>query len=653
MKKYLYPLLLIAHSIEADEIVLEPVKVYSGTKTEKLFEEAPVKTEVISSKQIEETHARDVAEALKYLPSLSIKETHGKQGQSVWIQGVDADRVLILLNGEVMTSPTGSTVDISQIAASDIEKIEVIKGAASALYGSQAMGGVINIITKTPKSGLKNTLWLTGGTYGDKNAGRYGSYNFRGNHSYADDAHELLVDYSVLKDDGVKLKEGYNTDLPKQDQINLNAKYTYKTENANWYITPRYYSEKIDSLFQEFNPPFVIDGQRTEDVEKYRLSAGSDIFIGEDILKVSFTTEEYVSDSDVDYINTSYLEQTRNFYSNLKQAQIQYDKTLFETHLVTIGGNFIQESLDQSNTKNTGTLLIEVPELSSDAQKSNKELFLQDDWFVSDSFEVLPGVRYQNDSDFGAYVSPKIALFKHLYIDNKRINFRLSYGNGYKVPTLKERFFVFDNSIFGYKVIGNADLKPEESTSFQFSTEVIQKGEYSLAVNLFHNKISNLIATIRDAGLSVSQGLEVFNYQNIDAALTQGAEVEWSKTMNEFWQLNGGYVYLYAKDEATDLTLPQRPEHQVTLSTTLSYASYVGFIGARWESEEYVDLANTIVSPTKNLIDIKLTKHITPMFDIYGGVNNLLDEHQDPDNFTSDLRTQSPRYVYLGVKYTF
>lgn len=653
MRKNLFSLLFIAHFIEAEEIALEPVTVYSGTKTEKLFEEAPVKTEVISSKQIEEIHARDVAEALKYMPNLSIKETHGKQGQSVWMQGVNSDRVLILIDGEVMTSPTGSTVDISQISTSDIEKIEIIKGAASALYGSQAMGGVINIITKNPKSGLKNTLWLTGGSYGDKNAGDYGSYNFRGNHSYADDAHELLVDYSVLKDDGVKLQDGYSTDLPKQDQVNLNAKYTYKTDNANWYITPRYYGEKTDSLFQEYNPPFIIDGQKIETSEKYRLSMGTDMFFGEDILKVSAMMEQYVSDTDIDYVDTSYLEQTRNLDSTLKQAQIQYDKTVFETHLLTLGGNFTQESMEQSNLKNNGTSIIEIPELTNDAKRSNNELFFQDDWFVSDSFEVLPGVRYQYDSDFGAYISPKIALFKHINIDDKRINFRLSYGNGYKVPTLKERFFIFDNSIYGYKLIGNPDLKPEESTSFQFSTEVIQKGVYSLAINLFNNKISNLITTTRDTGLSVSEGLEVYNYQNIDAALTRGVEVEWNKTMNEFWQLNGGYVYLYAKDETTDLYLTERPEHQFTLSTTLSYASYVGFLGARWESEEYVDLANTIVSPSKNIIDIKLTKHVTPVLDFYGGVNNLLDEHRDPNDFISDLRTKSPRYVYLGVKYTF
>ena len=122
--------------------------VVTGTRTERLLDDTPVRTEVVSREQLDTLHARNVAEALKTVPGLMLKDIHGKGGQEVWLQGLDADRVLILVNGRPVTASTGSSVDVSQLATADIERIEVVKGATSALYGSSAMGGVVNIITR-------------------------------------------------------------------------------------------------------------------------------------------------------------------------------------------------------------------------------------------------------------------------------------------------------------------------------------------------------------------------------------------------------------------------------------------------------------------------------------------------------------------------
>ncbi|NOY84144.1 MAG: TonB-dependent receptor [Nitrospirae bacterium] len=140
--------------LELDEMVI------TGTRTEKKLLETPVRTEVVTREEIEQSHARDLKEALEDVPGLILRRTHGKQGESVGMQGFDADRILILLNGERLSATAGSTVDLTQIGTADIERIEIVKGATSALYGSEAMGGVINVITRKPKKPFSLTPLL-------------------------------------------------------------------------------------------------------------------------------------------------------------------------------------------------------------------------------------------------------------------------------------------------------------------------------------------------------------------------------------------------------------------------------------------------------------------------------------------------------------
>lgn len=139
-----------------------------------------MRTEVVSRKEIEKTHARDLKEALEDVPGLLLKPIHGKSGFEAWLQGFSADRVLVVLDGEPITPNTGSAVDLSQIGTADIE---IVKGATSTLYGSNAMGGVINVITRKPVRPLAYSLTVDGGSYGDKNLsgdGRYQRASFGG-----------------------------------------------------------------------------------------------------------------------------------------------------------------------------------------------------------------------------------------------------------------------------------------------------------------------------------------------------------------------------------------------------------------------------------------------------------------------------------------
>ena len=152
---------------ETQTVLLDPM-VVTGTRSERSLSDSPVRTEVITGEELERSHARDLSEALKAQPGIQIKSIHGKNGSGVWLQGLDPDRVLVLIDGRPVSASTGSAVDLSQLAVANIAQIEVVKGAVSAMHGSSAMGGVVNIITEKPDAPFAASVTLDAGSYGDK-----------------------------------------------------------------------------------------------------------------------------------------------------------------------------------------------------------------------------------------------------------------------------------------------------------------------------------------------------------------------------------------------------------------------------------------------------------------------------------------------------
>ncbi len=633
---------------------LDSITIISATRTEKIADDSPVKINLITNNEIKKTHAKNISEAVKYIPNLMIKETHGKQGDGVWIQGINSDRILVLINGEPMTSSTGTTVDISQINTSDVDKIEIIKGSSSALYGSSAIGGVINIITKEPKyEGLRSQLSIEGGSFLSKSPKTLGSSLIKASSSYKKDKHLLGVDFTYDYLAGIKLKKGRTYDIPQIDKFNINTLYKYKNKDFQWYIKPRYLYEKTNKPYVLFNPPFKVNQTKTEKTNKYRLSFGFDKDFLDSQLRFKSFYEYYHSNSVNDTDSTPYIEQDRTAKIDLVSFDLQYDKQINEEHLFTIGGTFKKEKMTQNNKKGSQSKIDKIIELGSNVKKENKEIFIQDDWFVSDNIEVIPGIRYQSDDGFGSYISPKLSVFYTPFnTDENRFNIRFSYGNGYKIPSLKERFFFFDHSAFGYKVLGEPNLNPETSKSYQLSSEFIQKDDYSFALNLFYNDIKNLILTSKDDKLSASTGLNIFRYQNIDKVSTKGLELEFDKKFFNYFTLSAGYTYLIAKNKITKKYLPQRPKHQLKLTLEVDYDDYIVLLALQKESKEYVDSQNKETSPAKTVVDVKLTKRINKSFEVYTGVDNILNQYKNPDD-KNDLRTKRPRYYYLGINYKF
>lgn len=187
------------------------------------------------------------------------------------------------------------------------------------------------------------------------------------------------------------------------------------------------------------------------------------------------------------------LASARNTNITTALGQVQLDLPAIDSgahmHLLQVGGQVQRDTLSQ--TKNSISELI-----SDEVSRDVGELYLQDDWLIGAHWEILTGIRYQDDQDFGDHVAPKVAVkYNRTDASGRDRIFRASVGSGYRVPNLKERYYVFDHSNLGYKVMGNPSLQPETSTSYQVGYQGQIGDDLNLSINGFYNDVEDLIQT--------------------------------------------------------------------------------------------------------------------------------------------------------------
>jgi outer membrane receptor for ferrienterochelin and colicins len=295
-----------------------------------------------------------------------------------------------------------------------------------------------------------------------------------------------------------------------------------------------------------------------------------------------------------------------------------------------------------------------IDEVGGEVAREAAEGFAQGSAFLAGgAIELLPGLRYQHDSGFGGHWTQKInamwdagALFGHT------LRFRGGLGQGYRVPNLKERHYIFDHSALGYIVRGNSGLQPERSVSLQLGFELVQPDNgMSLDVNLYHNRIRDLITTV-DAG--VEQGVLIFEYENIGRATTQGLELGVRLPRGERFSGGFGYTLLASEDRETGLDLVRRPRHQVKGDLTLHLPEWrtdITLLG-EWRDAEFVDASNHDRSPAWARFDLKANIALGRGVTAFAGVDNLANTHRtvaDPN----DLRPLAPRLFYAGIRWEY
>ncbi|HET7436926.1 MAG TPA: TonB-dependent receptor [Thermoanaerobaculia bacterium] len=471
-------------------------------------DETPVAATVITRADIERRAAHDVADVLREVPGLAVART-GAPGKSttLFIRGGSSKQALVLWNGIEMNNPYFSGYNFGQLSTAGVEKVEVVRGPFSALYGSEAVSGVVNVLTTPSASGF--TADVSGGENGFINGSLAGAYVGSGWTAHAmvekrqDDGFDANDDF-----DSTSFAGGLNvTPLP-----NLSLGILARHNGYDLGI-PRTPNANFDAFIA--SPNRREEGSETQLAIPVRYESGRMAY--ELRLSESRRTEDF-NDPDgafgPEFSATD--SRTRGARATARTA------TPFGT--ITAGGEYSRDVV--SNDSNFATI--------DDAKRTNKSLFVEDRLSLA-PFEVTAGVRYDDYDTFGSEVSPRIAA---AWVRNGH-KIRAGYGEGFRAPAIGELYHPFG---------GNPELEAEQSKSYEVGYErFFTTG--SASVTLFHSNYDNLIAFGSD-----------FLFHNIASATAQGVELAASR---EFGALHAmiSYTYTDTEDQATGETLVRRPRN--------------------------------------------------------------------------------------------
>lgn len=443
--------------LKEDDMSLQTV-VVTGTRTPKLLKDAPIVTRVITADDIRKVDAVHIGDLLESeLPGIEFSYSMDQQ-VSLNLQGFGGNSVLFLVDGERLAGETLDNIDYNRLNLDNVERVEIVKGAASSLYGSNAVGGVINIITRQVAEPW--TLNLNG------------RYNTRNEHLYGGSAgfsvgrvtSQTNIQYSFkdsvrLKNDGdyTKIYGGYNWNFKEHLTYQPTDRLKF-TARAGYFFRQRDSKEDIRDRYRDFS-----GGIKGE----YAINDKSD-------MEISYGFDQY--DKSKFVVNSS--NDVREYSNVQHNVRAIYSHTIGRADNIIVGGDYMRD------------FLMSYQFDDGDKMQHTADLFAQFDWNPSENLNIINGIRFDYFSDRGMFhVSPKLGLMYKV----GNCSLRGSYAGGFRAPTLKEMYMSFDMASI-FMIYGNADLQPEESHNFSLSAEYT-RGRYNLTVTGYYNLVENRITT--------------------------------------------------------------------------------------------------------------------------------------------------------------
>ncbi|OYT17919.1 MAG: TonB-dependent receptor [Bacteroidetes bacterium 4572_77] len=578
--------------------------VVTATRTKKALKDVPVLTQVISSEEIESRGVQDISSILEDdVPGIEFQQAG--YGADISMQGLDASYVLVLIDGERMAGETEGNVDYSRINMNDVERVEIVKGASSALYGSEAMGGVINIITKKPRQKVEFSL---GARYQEFN-----QWNYRG--LAADD------DFYVFKS---------NLDKPN---LNLNASLGI---NIGKWTSKTTFSRKTTDAYQLTSSKFM----EKHIIEYDTVTKGNVQFSYHDDKYEKFDFFEKLDDRKIVYSDHYY------------NPKVMWNHKLWERHALSFGGEWLKEKLETRMFSGTSESL-------DDVQAATLTVFVQDDFTLNSKLSMVAGLRLDKHSAYGLHLTPKFALM-YKWIP---FTFRFNYAAGYRSPTLKELYMNWDH-LGIFDIVGDPNLKPETNQYISFSTEFIQKNwniSVSAYKNWFENKISGFWSTNAQGKLS-------YNYSNSGKSNLSGVELLLKYRLNGTWYVNGGYTYFHNNETTNGVRVSALAPHSGNLGVEYGlrkgfFDMKVNLKAKITGAKNYYEFTTLSIKGKEELVSyeakyqpfsiwkISVSQKFSKGVHLVVGVDNLFDYKAPIINFNTSLSPGRRFFVSLNVKF--
>lgn len=621
--------------------VIEEVRVQSASRQDELRDTLNSRVDVVTRERMDEGAALTVADALQEMPGVLTRrgsETAGAAGQQ--IQGIDSRQVLVLVDGQPIVGARGvkrgAAINLDRQSTGRLDRVEVVKGASSALYGSDAIGGVINLITRQPTAALDLGGALSFGNFGDRNT-RAEAGTMRGGRS-------AFFTIERREHDGFDLTPTTfdTTGAPTQRTDGLaKVRVQVAPDIAVQALATGYVSGTQGRSIGEL-------GSQSDDIDEDALNAG----VAVDWRARPLTTVQArayharYDETSAGTLASGAPLPPGALYERLTKIDVSASHVLGTRHQLQGGAEWWHNTYDGINR------------LRDDRaqQVSTAVAWAQQRLSLGSRVTTTAGVRVDSHSVFGTAVSPKLAAQVRV---TDTVRARASYGEGFRAPDIGQLYYRFLNPTNIYQVIGNPNLRPESARSYQAGAEYVSRARrVRVGANLFRNDVHDLIEPVSlgfvatpaqlqaliaregvDASFSPTLGRLLLMYRNIAHARTEGVEADGEMALSPSWSLGGAYTALLAVDRATGLDLTNRHAHQGHVrvawrSPRLGLRANVrGTFFSSWIAARAT--ANGMVTDTRArgfaLWDAYLSRGFGQAITAFAAVNNLADS-QDPNS---------------------
>ena len=642
-----------------DEVVV------TATRTENDVKKVPASTQVITQEDIKRGGATSVRNALSMYANIFQKSKVRGGGHDIIIRGMETKHSLVMVNGrrisnEADANGLGNAMSLDRININDVEKIEIVRGPSSALYGSEAMGGVLNIITKPSKeqtllTGLEHTSEDTSHWW-HADTGRIGNF------SMTLDARFNKINRSMLdtatESDPYGTAQTYNASLNYyvNDHSYVNAYMDYysqhlKTDTGTPTMKP---ITLTTSRGMSLSGQAMLEGTGSKAFKQknYGISWNGKTDKNDWQIQAYMSKFNWSTTSNTKVLGSippagmegmfNFLLQKKNTYDfnhdehNMWAIEGRDSLRVNDHHRVTFGAEYVKDKVAGTGLGSNGDGVHSITENGKTKSSSEKTLssyaaYLQDEieygkWFI------VPAIRYDHHSAYGSHTSPKIGV---TYNATDHFRIKANYGDGFKAPSVSQLYYDLDMQMGRNWVhlTGNPNLKPEKSKSWDLGVEAeFGKGYGSLTY--FDNDVDNLIESISKG--KDSNGHDLYRYENVNKARIKGLENTLGYRFNDTLEFKVTSTLLDAKDTSAGKDLTQRARLSQIYQLIYDDHKDTGWSAVLWNQLDYKfvtgkawEKSGESVKKSYSLTNFSLTRKVNKDTRVYGSVQNIFDKKDE------------------------
>jgi outer membrane receptor for ferrienterochelin and colicins len=505
--------------------------VVTGTRSPKPLKETPVLTQVISSSQIASSDLYSIEQALEQTVS-GIDFEHTSSGPSVTMMGLPSNYILFLRDGNRIAGEVNGNIDYNRISTQNVNRIEIVRGASSVLYGSNAMAGVINIISK-PQIEPVSLDFFT----------RYSDFN-----TFQSEGMLGLKQNNITSQTSYKFTttDGYDlNDDPEDGRTKEKSSTNQLAQQYNWRPTQFFEIEARGSVFRNYTDASLPDRKdlMNDNLDFYTKAIW--------YVNTQSKIEAVWHEDHYKIYEKEELDRSLEYDNRYKNGRIVSNAKFFDHSLTTIGAEYLEETMIAPRNNISG--------------KSYNDwiAFIQEDAQINQNISLTGGVRLNYNSDYGSHYTWQFSAMTKF----NELTIRGNLGRGFKTPTLKERYMEYRVPIgFPIFIYGNDELLPETSFYRSVSAELTLT-KVNVTFNAYRNTVNDMIS--EELQSSGPGGLE-YKYQNFDEVEIEGVDLLVHIHPLPVLKINGGFNYNYAKDQKQDRQMSGNRLYSARINLTYS-----------------------------------------------------------------------------------